>query len=250
MAGRSMRRLAGAAILVIPGASTFLAAVPAAPETGVIRGKVNVSGTVTFAGTAPPAVAIDMSGDAYCAAANAAEPVRRRTVAIDGEDRLADVVVYVKEGLAAGDRVVPQEAALLDQQKCMYLPHVVALQTRQPILIRNSDETLHNVHVRARHNREFNIGQIRGVESRRAFSTPEVGIRVTCDIHGWMSSSIAVFDHPFFAISGDSGGYSIADLPAGEYLLEAWHASLGTQQQRVTVTAGGTTTVSFTFQAQ
>jgi hypothetical protein len=65
-----------------------------------------------------------------------------------------------------------------------------------------------------------------------------------------MSSSIAVFDHPFFAISGDNGGYSIAELPPGEYLLEAWHATLGTRQQRVTVTAGGTSAVSFTFQAQ
>ena len=253
MAGRRVRRLAGAATFITLAAAVLVAAVPGAPDTtdtGGIVGRANVMGTVTFEGTAPAPVAVDMSGDPYCAGANAANPVRRRTVAIDREGRLADVVVYVKEGLAAGEHPVAQEAVMLDQQNCMYRPRVVALQARQPILIRNSDETLHNVHVRARNNREFNLGQIRGVESRRTFATPEVGIRVTCDIHGWMSSSIAVFDHPFFAISGDTGGYTIGDLPPGEYLLEAWHASLGTQQQRVTVSAGGTATASFTFQAQ
>ncbi len=114
--------------------------------------------------------------------------------------------------------------------------------------MRNSDETLHNVHVRATNNREFNIGQpIRGIESRRTFENAEVGISVTCDVHGWMSGVIAVFDHDWFAVSGENGGFSIDGVPAGSYVIDAWHETLGVQSQRVTVGAGGDATVTFRF---
>jgi hypothetical protein len=70
---------------------------------------------------------------------------------------------------------------------------------------------------------------------------------VTCDIHGWMRGAIAVFDHPFFDVSSQDGSFSIDALPAGDYVIEAWHETLGTREQTVTVTAGGTAEVSFVF---
>jgi hypothetical protein len=118
----------------------------------------------------------------------------------------------------------------------------------QTLVVRNSDATLHNVHVKGGRNRGFNIGQpVRGLESKRTFAQPEVGIEVACDIHGWMNGAIAVFDHPFFAVTSLDGSFSIPNLPPGEYVLEAWHQTLGTQSQRVTVTANAPATVTFTF---
>jgi plastocyanin len=140
------------------------------------------------------------------------------------------------------------EPALLDQQGCIYAPHVVALRVGQPLRIRNSDPTLHNVHVRSERNREFNLGQpIRGLESRRTFTSGEVGIDVSCDVHGWMSGVIAVFDHPYFAVSGEDGGFVLAGVPAGTYTVEAWHETLGVTSQQVTVTATGEAQVTLEF---
>jgi hypothetical protein len=128
---------------------------------------------------------------------------------------------------------------LLDQQDCVCTPHVVNVRTGQTLTIRNRDETLHDVHIRAHNNREFTIGQpFRGVEIRRTFTQAEVGINVACDVHGWMSGVIAVFDHDGFAVSGDDGAFSLAELPPGDYVLEAWHETLGTQTQRLTVARG------------
>ena len=235
----------GAVVLLTLGARSD------APLAGSIGGMVGVTGTATYEGAAPAGAAIDMSGDAYCARVSAGTPVLTRTVATDAQGRLAEVVVYIKEGLPRGNRSVRQDSVLLDQQGCMYTPRVLAVQTRQPLVIRNSDETLHNVHVRAKNNREFNIGQpLSGMRSLRTFTAAELGVGVSCDVHGWMSAAIAVLDHPYFAVSGENGSFSIADVPPGEYVVEAWHATLGTRQQRVTVTAGQAANITFTFAAQ
>jgi plastocyanin len=210
---------------------------------------VGVSGAITVA--APPAAAtIDMSGDRYCSQANAGRQVLDRAVVADGRGRLANVVVSIRNGAAAGaGDPASDEPVVLDQQNCEYTPRVVAVRANQPIIIRNSDATLHNVHVRAQNNREFNIGQpMKGIESRRTFSAAEVGIHVTCDIHGWMRGAIAVFDHPYYDVSGTDGSFSIDTLPPGTYIVEAWHETLGVQERSVTVEAGGTAEVSFEFE--
>jgi len=238
---------------VLAGAALLVAAAARAPHarTGSITGIVDVAGTVSMSGTVVAPTAIDMSGDAYCQRVNSGRQVLERSVVADGQGRLADVVIYVKEGAPRAAAPSAQDSVLLDQQNCMYTPNAVAVRTNQALVIRNSDETLHNVHVKPSRNREFNIGQpLRGTRSRRTFGTPEVGIAVVCDIHGWMHASIAVFDHPWFAITRENGTFTIADLPPGDYVLEAWHATLGTRQQRVTVTAAASAQVSFTFAAR
>ena len=78
---------------------------PAAASTPIDPATAaKVSGTVTFGGAAPKAQKIDMSQDAACKGTNTAETI----VANDG--KLANVLVYVKEGL--GDRAfdVPKDS--------------------------------------------------------------------------------------------------------------------------------------------
>jgi len=242
-AGALMTALAGVAAVAVLWAGTSRSA-----PTGSIRGVVGVTGGVTV--TAPPAAQrIDMSGDRYCSEATAARTVLDRAVVADAQGRLANVVVYIRAGSAAGGGgAASAEPVLLDQLDCAYTPRVLAVRVDQPVIIRNSDATLHNVHVRAKNNREFNIGQpMKGIESRRTFGAAEVGINVTCDIHGWMEGAIAVFDHAYFAVSGNDGSFLIDALPPGSYVLEAWHETLGVQEQSVTVPVGGTAEVSFTF---
>lgn len=221
-----------------------------APEpvpTGAVRGTVSLDGAVRYTATPPEPTPIDMSSDAFCAAAHTT-PVSQSPVVVGAQGGLRNAVVFVQEGLAPARHVVPQEPVVLDQRGCIYEPHVVALRAGQTLLIRNSDATLHNVHVTARTNRGFNIGQpIRGIESRRVLDRAEIGITVACDIHRWMGGAIAVFDHPYFAVTDDHGAFSLDGLPPGEYVIQVWHETLGTRSQRVTVTAGGQATTTFSF---
>lgn len=213
-----------------------------------VNQRASIHGSVTFAGSVPDADVIDMSMHRFCAAAHAGQRVTSQPISADANGRLTNVLIYVKEGLISRSFPDPVGEVVLDQRNCRYAPHVVALRTGQTLVIRNSDRTLHNVHVTAANNRGFNIGQpLPGIESKRTFANPEIGIDVACDVHRWMSAVIAVFDHPFFAVTSENGEFTLEDLPPGDYVIEAWHETLGAKTETVTVGAAGSAEVSFVF---
>jgi len=73
---------------------------------------------------------------------------------------------------------------------------------------------------------------------------------VKCNQHPWMKSYIGVMKNPFFAVTGSDGAFSIKGIPPGDYTLEAWTATDGTQDLKVTVAPKGTATANFSFTAQ
>jgi hypothetical protein len=206
-----------------------------------------VAGSVKFTGTPPANPRIDMSEEEACGTKTTTDPV----ITVSGGN-LAHVLVYVKSGLAAGPApAAPTTPVVLDQQGCLYLPRTLAVMVRQPLEIRNSDAVLHNIKAVPKKNRGFNISQpTKGMKTTRTFTAAEVAIPLQCNVHGWMHANLAVLDHPYFAVTGADGTFSIQGLPAGTYVLEAWHEKLGAQTMNVTVPATGNATANFTFSAK
>ena len=246
-----MRRLLPVTVLILfacgesPGAGEG-----AAEGTGEVsgpRGQANIVGLVNFTGTAPTNPVIDMSDEPQCVAMHGGSPVNPQVVVSDG--KLANVFVYVKGGLPDDASYGPPSAAvLLDQTGCLYSPRVFGVMAGQPIEIRNSDSTQHNIRAVPTEQRGFNISQPRaGISMKRTFKTPEVMVPFECNVHGWMHAYAGVMEHPFFATSGGDGAFTIEQLPAGTYELEAWHERFGTLTTTVTVLESGDVTVEFTF---
>lgn len=207
----------------------------------------SVSGKITFTGTAPEPEEIDMGAEATCAAAYTEGAFTQNVVANDN-GTLANVFVYVKSGLEGMTFPTPSETVLLDQKNCRYEPHILGVQTNQTIIIRNSDDLLHNIHPEPVNSRGFNVGQPKlGMETEKSFSTAEIMVPVGCDVHGWMSAHIGVVDHPYFAVTGSDGSFSLPNLPPGEYTIEAWHEEFGAQEMKVTVGEKASVTTDFTF---
>jgi hypothetical protein len=205
----------------------------------------NIAGSIVFEGDAPSMDVIDMGSEPVCAAKHASTPMAEEVV-VNDNSTLANVFVYVKEGLESLVFPTPA-AALLDQNGCVYVPHVVGVMANQDITIRNSDGLLHNINASPSLQRGFNTSQPTNMESTRSFGTAEVMIPLRCDVHGWMTSYVGVVDHPFHSVSSGSGAFNLSTLPPGEYVIEAWHERYGTQTQTVTVATGQTAEVTFTF---
>jgi hypothetical protein len=207
-----------------------------------------VVGTVSFDGAAPAGQPIDMRGEQACAEKHDGPPTDRPVVVAD-DGGLKNVYVYVREGLPSGPWPAADQDVELDQDGCLYIPRVLGLQTGQTLVIRNSDGLLHNVNARPTNQRGFNISQPTNMTTNRSFAQPEVMIPVRCDVHGWMAAYIGVQDHPYFAVTPENGEYRIENLPPGEYVIEAWHESYGTQTQTVTVAESGEARADFQYSA-
>jgi hypothetical protein len=208
---------------------------PAAP--GVIRGRV------LFSDPKPVMQSVDVKGLAACTSGHAA-PMEEYAI-VNSNGTLKNVVVYVQGIPPANGANRP--SAVLDQVHCQYVPHVVALQIGQKLIVRSSDDTMHNIHGQPRINPAFNFAQIRvGVENVVSFKAAEI-FPVQCDVHPWMNATIAVFDSSCFAVTGDDGSFEIRSVPPGEYTLIAWHEHYDKLEQQVKVGADRPAQVDFTY---
>lgn len=202
-----------------------------------------ITGTVTLVGTPAAAKTINTKSDPNCKAAIATEAY----IVGDG-GTLGNVFVYVRDGLGDLKFPVPSEPVVLAQQDCMYEPHVLGIQVGQTLDIVSNDPTLHNVHAVPATNQEFNVGQpMQGTRHQHVFSAAEVLVPFKCDVHNWMTAFVGVVDHPFHAVSGVDGAFSLKGLPPGTYTVDAVHETLGRQTQTVTIGEQETTAVRFTF---
>jgi plastocyanin len=208
----------------------------------------SVSGTVTFDGKVPPLKPLAMDADPACAKKHSA-PVPNEMLALGSGNTMGNILVWVSKGLPAGKTFpVPKEPVTLDQNGCMYKPHVMGIMVGQTYRILNSDGVLHNIHTLPKINPAFNRGMPASMkEATTVFSKPEDVFHIKCDVHPWMSAYMAVFTHPFFSATGTDGKFTISGLDPGTYEITAWHEKLGTKTASVTVGANDKKTQDFKF---
>lgn len=185
-----------------------------------------ISGKVTLQGAPPDMPQIKGVDQVPQCAALHKDPVYEDTVIAGDKGELANVIVFVKEN-KEGELKGPQidKPAVIDQKGCMYTPHVLAVQVGQPIVVKNSDPFLHNVHSLAIDNPTFNFAQVmQGDKKIEPFTAVET-FQLKCDVHPWMKAVVRVFDNPYFAVTGEDGKYTIdtKGLKDGTYTVQAWH---------------------------
>lgn len=213
-------------------------------------GTATIAGSVKFVGDAPRRRQIDMGGKAECANLHS-EPVLAQDIIVNDNGTLRNVLVYVRKGVEDWKFEPPSDPVVLNQQGCMFEPHVLGVQLGQELIIRNSDPFAHNVNAKAVRNQAFNFTQpSAGVEDTKTFNRGEVFIPVNCDIHGWMSTYIAVIPHPYFAVTDADGSFQLTQLPPGDYTIEAHHEFLDKQTMEVTIGDNETKEVEFSFEDQ
>ena len=224
--------------------AAILAAMPVARAADIV-------GTITFKGTPPAEIPLtQMEDNADCIAMHKGTPTTQHYV-VGSKGEFGNVTVYLRgmDGKSTGSSVAP---AVLDQKGCIYLPTILAVQTGQKLVVKNSDACVHNVHSKpaAEGNQEANNVQMPGgADLIYTFQKPESFLKFQCDVHPWMFAWVSVFDHPYFCVSGTDGKFVIKNVPPGKYTIAAMHRKAGTQTADVEV-KDGDVMVNFTFEAK
>lgn len=220
-----------------------------------------ITGTVMFDGDAPVRPMLTVSKDQHCV--DSLKSAKSEALVVSKGKGIKNVVVYLRARGATP--TTPAKNPVMDQIDCLYVPHVLVVTAGTTVDVQSSDPVAHNVHSHAKKNEAPNW-QIPGpgkalplkLEKREA-------IKFTCDIHNWMTGYIFVTDNDYYAVTGykdskdkwigsdsyeassDDGGYSIKDVPAGKYRIQAWHEELGTTKAKaVEVAATGELKINFT----
>jgi plastocyanin len=214
---------------------------------GVATAAGSLKGTVKLEGKPPKREPLNMKADPFCAKQQAGQD---EEVVVGSGGGLKNVVVRIAKGVS-NPPAAPSTPAVVDQNGCMYKPRVVVVQAGQTVEIRNSDQTLHNVHTYQGTATLFNLAHIQGTEpKKKKFTTVGDVIKFKCDVHPWMTGWVLVSDNPHHVVTGDDGAFALDGVPAGKYTVEVWHEKYGTQTKEVTVTDGAPVDLKLSFKAK
>ena len=215
---------------------------------GVAVAASTITGTITFDGKPPSLKPLSMDADPACAKKHS-KPVPDQRLVLGSGNTMGNALVWVSKGLPSGKSwPAPKTPVTLDQQGCVYVPHVQGIMVGQAYRILNSDGILHNVHSLPKVNPQFNKPMPPTMkETTTTFAKPENVFPIKCDVHPWMQAFIGVFTHPFYSATGTDGKFTISGLDPGTYEISAWHEVLGTQTATITVAANETKSQDFKF---
>ena len=216
---------------------------------GVALAASSITGTVTFDGKAPTMRPLAMEADPVCHKKHGGKAPLSEALVLGSGNTMGNIMVWVSKGLPSGKTFpAPKTPVTLDQNGCLYKPHVMGIMVGQPYRILNSDGVLHNVHTLPKLNKTFNQGMPATLkEVSTSFAKPEGMFQIKCDVHPWMTAYIGVFTHPFYSATAADGKFTISGLDPGTYEITAWHERLGTQTASVTVAANETKAQNFKF---
>jgi hypothetical protein len=203
----------------------------------------SVKGTVLFEGEPPEQATQQRDADPKCGKDRPDEAV------VVTKGKLRDVVVRIKNG-TTGAHEPPKEPVVIDQRECSYTPRVAGIVAGQKLLVRNSDQTFHNVWGTLAGKNLVNKQQ--GPKAAEVAIDPSAAkpgdvVELKCGIHPWMHAYVAVNDSPYVAVTDAAGKFEIKDLPAGTYTLEAWHPTLGEKSMQIVIGKGKRADVTARF---
>ncbi len=227
--------------------AVFLCLTPAsfAYEAIPFRNGGSIEGVVEFTGkVVPKDKTFTVSSDVkYCG-----KELRTEKYLINAQRRIQNVVVYLKE-IKAG-KAMPTEPTTVIDSKCTFAPHVGVAFKGSKLIIRNEDPMLHTGHIYSyQHGKTvFNVALPERGSAVTKSLTKTGPLELNCDCHPWMDGFVYVIDHPYVTVTDANGAFTLSDIPAGTYTVEAWHESLGVEDVAdVTVQSGKTVGIKVKF---
>lgn len=191
---------------------------------------VTVKGQVTFKGNVPQAQMVQVVRDqAFCG-----QSVVDNSLLVDEQSKgIAHVVVNLKE-IAAGKALPRNTPIKIDNRGCRFDPSVSLGMAGSILEIQSTDPILHNTHILQDDQTFLNVALPPGGRTIRKELSQPGRLMVRCDAHEFMHASIHIFTHPYYTNTDATGRFELTGVPAGTYILQVWHQTLGLKQLSIT----------------
>lgn len=201
-----------------------------------------IAGLVVFRGTVPPAQNRPVTRDSeFCGKTVSIQPLL-----VDASTHgVRDAVISVEPD-KSGALTHPEETQLVTRG-CAFAPRVMAAQVGQVVEIANDDPVMHNTHMTHNGRTVMNEALVAGGNPVEKELTRPGLHSLVCNTHKFMKGHLLVFEHPYFAVTNETGQFRVTGLPPGLREVTVWHESLGALKKEVTVPASGEVRVTFEF---
>ena len=225
-----------------------IAAPTAAYTTSAVASPATVSGTVTLKSALSPLAA----GATGAESVLCGPEIPDESVQVQGGG-LAGVVVWL-DGIRSGKPVGLERRIELESARCKLAPRVQAAVIGSAVDIIGHDEFRQHLRFSAGGETAPRATILLGggeqvIPTELPFKLP--GMVVVRDTgHDWTRAYLAVFDHPYFAVTGAGGTFMIDGVPPGKYTLRAWHERTALAAQAVEVGANGAVKVAMVLQGK
>ncbi|HEY6769415.1 MAG TPA: carboxypeptidase-like regulatory domain-containing protein, partial [Candidatus Sulfotelmatobacter sp.] len=181
-----------------------------------------ISGTVKFAGPAPHTLDFPITKDPQICDPESKKTTDLERLIVGPQGGVANTVVYLKNISSGKALELPEQRRHLDQRHCHYIPHILLVPQNAALTMQSSDATLHTIHMDGAASFNLPFPFVNQVTSR-TMATPGI-VHLRCNGgHVWMNAEMFVVQHPYYAVTDESGKFEFTDVPAGNYQLVAWH---------------------------
>ncbi len=134
----------------------------------------------------------------------------------------ANVAIWLEPAGAPPRIAKAAQTPTIHQKNKKFIPHVVFAIVGQEVNFPNDDPFPHNIFSNS-DVKKFDLGLYQAGETRSLPITRAGVIPVYCNIHPQMQAYIIAVKTPYYALTNDSGAFSIANVPPGTYTLKIWH---------------------------
>src|SRR5580698_10734221 len=185
-----------------------------------------ISGTVKWAGPLPHNLDFPITKDPQICDPDSHKSTDLERLIVGPKGGVANTIVYLKNISAGKAMELPEQRRHLDQKLCHYVPHILLVPQNAALQMNSSDATLHTIHMDGA--ATFNLPfPFPNQPVSRNMSTPGL-INLHCNGgHVWMNAEMMVVNHPYYAVTDESGRFEFTSVPPGTYQIVAWHEGWG-----------------------